>query len=775
MAPLVCYVVTSLENRAREELALRDIERLQAAGVFGADATGEGRGVRAYVLVAAQTMAAAEELIAQLDASVPAHIFDARVHLSFAEHVMLALSKRYALFARVFAKKLKPVLAREARALLERAREDLGVNGLRGADSEGAIDPAADAGADADVDAGAAAVAPEFARIVFLEAHNEYLTHVFSAAGLPVEVLVHEGLSDELGALRQAQRLLGFTAARTCGVSLEDAHLSEEARASALDGALAATLLGRRAWLDEAGFHFSGTIALKGAGDFGVLESLRLETAEGVVLSEADLELWQARAKTGHTAFTMPFAFALDAGQAESLPLDTKLVVTLEAGGQAGRSFIRYCRRDFGKRGTGRVGKILVDEGSGITCFLCQTAANFCQLVSRNTDPADTPAVRRRIRLAWASSKLLPARENIVLWEKFSSRYEESARRVYEYMVDGGDSRARFVLDGQVLDRDIRAGRIAPAYQGQIVQRCSLAHYRLLFGAKTFISTEALSHLSGMHPASRLVRRHMKDGRFDYVFLQHGPSYTVTLGSAGMVFFTSTGAKGKRRVVVSSELEKEHFIQSGGYLPEELYVCGMPKYDANTWDTDADLIAVMPTWRPWEEGVARVDFTQTSYYRFLVRICEAVPERLREKLRVLVHPRFQAYALASNSPLSPYMTGDTPYDEILQRVKLLITDHSSITFDAFYRGANVIFDWTELDECMQAYGQGTHLMLTDELAFGEVYRGEGGQDALRALVERAYASGQSDEHLRRYRQIVSFHDGKNTERLMELMRADGLV
>ena len=775
MAPLVCYVVTSLENRAREELALRDIERLQAAGVFDADATGEGCDTRGCVLVAAQPMAAAEELVAQLDASVPAHIFDPRLHLSFAEHVMLALSKRYALFARIFAKKLKPVLAREARALLNRAREDLGVNGLHGADSEGAIDSAADAGADADVDAGAAAVAPEFARIVFLEAHNEYLTHVFSAAGLPVEVLVHEGLPDELGAVRQAQRLLGFTAARICGVSLEDAHLSEEACASALNDAIDATLLGRRAWLDDAGFHFSGTIALKAADGFGVPESLRLETSGGIVLFETDPGSWEAPATATRFTSTLPFVFTLDAGRAESLPLGTKIFLRYTVGGMGGCSGIRYCRRDFGKRGTGRVGKVLVDEKNGLTCFLVQSGANFCQLISRKADLADMPATRRIIRLAWIVSKLQPVRRKIVLWEKFCSRYEESARRVYERLVDEGDNRARFVLDGQVLDREIRAGRIDPAYQGQIAKRCSFAHYHLVFSAKTFIGTETLSHLIGMHSSSRLVRRHAENAHFNYVFLQHGVMYMITLGSAGRNFFSSTSSKGIRRVVVSSNLEKEHFVQSGGYAPEQLYVCGLPKYDANTWDADADLIAVMPTWRPWELASARENFAETSYYRFIEGIYEAIPAHLRPNLRILVHPRFKACVRYSDSPLAPYIVDDTPYDEILQRVKLLITDYSSISFDAFYRGANVIFDWAELDECMQAYGQGTHLMLTDELAFGEVYRGEGGQDALRALVERAYASGQSDEHLRRYRQIVSFHDGKNTERLMGLMRADRLV
>ena len=806
MRPPTCYVVTSLENRAREELAVRDIERLRAAGVFdvrtagegeagagagkgrggagepgergacgaGADA-GEGRGVRACVLVAAKPMAAAEELLAQLGASVPAHIFDAHLHLSFVEHVMLALSKRYAFFARVFAKKLRPALAREARALLGRARENLGARVAFGTDH------AVGGGGGDD---GGSASASECGRIVFLEAHDEYLVHVFSAAGLPVDVLVHEELPDELGAIRQAQHLLGFEASCRPGVSVEDAHLSGGACDSALDGVLAATLRARRAWLDGEGFHFSGTIAVKGAAGLGALESLRLETDRGIVLSEVDSAQGQVRAEAGRAAFTIPFAFTLDADRAESLPLATKLFLRYEAGGLSGRSSIRYCRRDFGKRGTGRVGTVLVDAGSGTTCFLCQTEANFCQLVSRGTDPADMPAVRRRIRLAWALSKLCPARREIVLWEKFSSRYEESARRVYERLVDTGDGRARFVLDGQVLDRDVCAGRIAPAYQGQIVRRGSFEHYRLLFGARTFVGTEALSHLSGMHPASRLVRRRVAGGRFDYVFLQHGVMYMVTLGSAGRDFFVSGDSKGLRRVVVSSEREKEHFVGSGGYRPEEFYVCGLPKYDTNAWDADADLVAVMPTWRPWEEGAARGAFTETSYHRFLAGICEAVPEQLRPKLRVLMHPRFKSCARYFDSPLVPYMVDETPYDEVLRRVKVLVTDYSSIAYDAFYRGANVVFDWEELDACMQAYGQGTHLMLTENLAFGEVYRGADaaahaarieGPGSLRAMIEQAYASGQSDEHVRRYRQIVSFHDDKNTERLMKMMRADGIV
>ena len=54
---------------------------------------------------------------------------------------------------------------------------------------------------------------------------------------------------------------------------------------------------------------------------------------------------------------------------------------------------------------------------------------------------------------------------------------------------------------------------------------------------------------------------------------------------------------------------------------------------------------------------------------------------------------------------------DVKYDDILKHTKLLITDYSSIAYDAFYRGCNVIFYWEELQECLEAYGPSTKLMI----------------------------------------------------------------
>ena len=109
---------------------------------------------------------------------------------------------------------------------------------------------------------------------------------------------------------------------------------------------------------------------------------------------------------------------------------------------------------------------------------------------------------------------------------------------------------------------------------------------------------------------------------------------------------------------------------------------------------------------------------------------------------------------------------------MLRECDTLITDYSSISYDAFYRGANVIFCWEEKDECMTHYGEGTRLMLTEELAFGPVTMND---EERRKAVEETYGKPQKQEYIDNYRQIIEFHDGKNSERIIQHLIKDGVI
>jgi CDP-glycerol glycerophosphotransferase (TagB/SpsB family) len=112
------------------------------------------------------------------------------------------------------------------------------------------------------------------------------------------------------------------------------------------------------------------------------------------------------------------------------------------------------------------------------------------------------------------------------------------------------------------------------------------------------------------------------------------------------------------------------------------------------------------------------------------------------------------------------------YEGVLRDTEVLITDYSSISYDAFYRGAKVVFYWAEKDECMTHYGEGTKLMLNLGNVFGPVAMTG---PEITAAVKENYGAPQRQDYLDKYRKIIEFHDGKNTERIIEHLKQDGVL
>ena len=299
-----------------------------------------------------------------------------------------------------------------------------------------------------------------------------------------------------------------------------------------------------------------------------------------------------------------------------------------------------------------------------------------------------------------------------------------------------------------------------------------MRNYLYFFAAKTFIGSELVAHAFELRPISKFTRIHLSRGRYNFVFLQHGVMYMISLDAQQRSFFAEKDIKGKSRIVVSSHLEAKHFIELGGYKMENLYLTGLPKFDRNFRNDDFDKIVIMITWRPWEERICRNNVQESSYYKMLKRIVDAVPQSLKEKVIVLPHPLIQTAISEQDTELNNYIPKNIKYDEILRQTDMLITDYSSICYDAFYRGCNIIFYWEEKDECVANYGENAKLMLTDNLTFGPVCYDI---DTLNRTIKDMYSCEQFEEYKNRYSRIVEFHDGNNTQRVIERLERENLI
>ena len=145
---------------------------------------------------------------------------------------------------------------------------------------------------------------------------------------------------------------------------------------------------------------------------------------------------------------------------------------------------------------------------------------------------------------------------------------------------------------------------------------------------------------------------------------------------------------------------------------------------------------------------------------------------MKEKVIILPHPLIVNELSKASPDVTDKVVTNARYDDVLKTARLLITDYSSIAFDSFYRGSNVIFYWEEKDYCMAQYGPSTKLMLNEENVYGDFFYNEEG---LSEAIFKNYNNPQTDEYKRRYSKLVDYHDGKNTERLIEFLKKDGII
>ena len=397
----------------------------------------------------------------------------------------------------------------------------------------------------------------------------------------------------------------------------------------------------------------------------------------------------------------------------------------------------------------------LYDEQDDTVAFFRQNKGRSITLTVRHSNITDKSRNLWKLRLAWLLAKLIPYPSPVLIYEKNSSKYEESGKFVFEYLIDNkvSEKRCLFIAPKKICDDS----SIPERYRDSMVAAHSFKHYFSFFKCKSFIGTEAMSHALELRCQSFLVQKKLASPKNKYAFLQHGVMYMVSLNSPQRTSFLKNNMPPNSYVVVSSSTEANHFINYGGFDQDDLIISGLPKFDGSKQNQGADKILIMPTWRIWEFNQIRSNPDESGYVKMINRIVNGVPEDLRDKIVVCPHPLFNQATFGTQTPSEKSKS----IDDLLREARVFITDYSSAAYDAFYRGSAVVFFWEELQDCMAHYGGETHLMLNESNVFGRVAYNS---DEIRDAVAQAYQNGQSKEDRQRYSKIVEFHDNQNTKR-----------
>lgn len=366
--------------------------------------------------------------------------------------------------------------------------------------------------------------------------------------------------------------------------------------------------------------------------------------------------------------------------------------------------------------------------------------------------------------IAHSISKVIGTRNINLMFEKETSRACESGFYSFEKILQKQEelklkSKTYFVIDKESSDYQ----RIKNKYGNHIIEKYSFKHFLYIYLSKFFISSEFSNHV--LNPRVYIANINNCVSKKPLIFLQHGIMFSKPIDNpAASNFKKDNEIVNFYKSIISSDLEATQFYKCG-FDDNDLIKCGLPKFDISKMDKDADKIMVMLTYRYWEESFVMDEkaIKETTYYKTYMRILKAFEDNgLLDKLIISCHPKFTDFLNHLNPKYAKCVENDI--SKGLAKSKIYITDYSSASYDAHYRGAYIIYYWEERDYLIENYQaippineyncDGVPVFNINQLI-----------DEVKKAINKNYI--MDEKYQKRYLQINEFQDGKNGDRLVE--------
>lgn len=343
-----------------------------------------------------------------------------------------------------------------------------------------------------------------------------------------------------------------------------------------------------------------------------------------------------------------------------------------------------------------------------------------------------------------------------IFYEKFASKAEEGVYELYNMCKQNKKTKNYFVIDKESDDyTKIKDDK-------NVIKKYSLKYYWIIYNCSWFIGSEAPSHLNILRSNNKYFRRATYDKKF--VFLQHGIIYMKNLGLNSS--FSVDREAGAQYMIVSSDIEKEVVKNMLGYEEHQLLKTGLGMYSNIKYNhinnSSEDYITVMLTWKPYEEQL--YEFDNSSYYKNTIEIYEMLKKYIpKEKIIIISHPK--AEELMQNTDFKNNIW-NKPISKALEKTKLLITDYSSICYNAFYQGAGVVFYQPDLE--LYEEENGPLIPKDDEYIGKRTFNINELENLIKNnIINRRISldNFRTKEFEKQYERINEFNDGKNIERI----------
>lgn len=370
---------------------------------------------------------------------------------------------------------------------------------------------------------------------------------------------------------------------------------------------------------------------------------------------------------------------------------------------------------------------------------------------------------------AYLLSKVIGKKNINLMFEKETRKANESGYYVFEKIMAEKNLKSKtfFVIDKDCDDFN----KVISKYPKNTIIKYSFKHFLYVYISKYFISSELSNHVFG----SRIYIKSLNNeiSKKPLIFLQHGIMFSKPVDNpAAAGFNKSSKSVNYYKSVICSDLEATQFYKCG-FTDEDLIKCGLPKFDVSFKNPDSSKIMVMLTYRFWEEGMINdvEKIKETTYYKTYMKIINSFKKAgLIDRLIISCHPKFSDCLLKASPEYSNII--ETDVNKALENSCIYITDYSSASYDAHYRGSYIIYYWAERDYLIEQY-QAIPPINEENCDGIPVFSVDSLIDEVKKAISKKCKMDKKYEV--RYRKINEFHDGHNGDRLISELKKIGII
>lgn len=296
-------------------------------------------------------------------------------------------------------------------------------------------------------------------------------------------------------------------------------------------------------------------------------------------------------------------------------------------------------------------------------------------------------------------------KDSKLIYEKLSNYARDNSFYYFSYVQKNVVNNKLFYI---IREESPDLKNLKP-YRKRVVYFMSIKHLILLISSKYFIASESKGHAYAWRHNQSVARYFLN--RKPFVFLQHG---VLGLKQVDHTFFASNRLNHADLFITSSQIEKQIVLNFLGYQDDNVAVTGLARWDNFKKLPKEKKIFVMPTWRVQLDLLSDQEFLASEFFEAYSSLLHSdkIKRILHENgysLHFMLHPkfvRFEKYFMSDDENIKIFHQSELPIDMELKTSSLVITDYSSIMWDALYYSCPVLlfqFDQKDYLETQGSY------------------------------------------------------------------------